>query len=34
LSDSPIRVGIQKADLKFVKKDLLSTLYIVMLVGQ
>jgi len=34
LSDSPIRASIQKADLKFVKKDLLSTLHIVMLVGQ
>jgi hypothetical protein len=34
LADSPIRAGIRKADLKFVKKDLLSTLYIVMLVGQ
>jgi hypothetical protein len=34
LADSPIRASIRKADLKFVKKDLLSTLYIVMLVGQ
>ena len=34
LTDSPIRASIRKADLKFAKKDLLSTLYIVMLVGQ
>lgn len=34
LAESPIRAGIQKADLKFVKKDLQSVLSIVMYVGQ
>lgn len=34
LAESPIRAGIQKAELKFVKKDLQSVLRIVMYVGQ
>lgn len=34
LAESPIRAGIQKADLKFVNKDLQSVLRIVMFVGQ